>query len=282
MKALRLFFVGSLFFNYIYTHQPQKTFLSNEKRDFEHTALESVKQTYRENHKHQTVAFVLQKKHQYLQSCRKRATMWEIAELMKTITDASDPGLTRPQILHALQVAEAMRRDNLSPEWIVAGFIHDFGKMLYYFGEPQWAVVGDTFPVGCAFSETIVFSNFFNTNSDFFDIRFNTKYGIYQPHCGLNAIHMSWGHDEYLFHKVKDYLPEEVCYAIRYHSFYPYHEKGAYEYLANDYDKKMLKWIKLLNSYDLYTKQDSPIDTEELLPYYKKLLDEFFPEPLNW
>ena len=36
--------------------------------------------------------------------------------------------------------------------FVLVGLIHDLGKVLCLFGEPQWAVVGDTFPVGCAFS----------------------------------------------------------------------------------------------------------------------------------
>src|SRR2546422_6255074 len=40
---------------------------------------------------------------------------------------------------------------------VLTGLIHDLGKVLCLFGEPQWAVVGDTFPVGCAHSDTIVF-----------------------------------------------------------------------------------------------------------------------------
>ena len=30
----------------------------------------------------------------------------------------------------------------------------------FVFGEEQWAVVGDTFPLGCKFSEKIVFHDF--------------------------------------------------------------------------------------------------------------------------
>jgi len=44
--------------------------------------------------------------------------------------------------------------------------IHDLGKVLSLFGEPQWAVVGDTFPVGCAFSDKIVFPEYFDANPD--------------------------------------------------------------------------------------------------------------------
>ena len=39
-------------------------------------------------------------------------------------------------------------------------------KCFVLFGEPQWAVVGDTFPVGCAHSEKIVYPEFFAYNPD--------------------------------------------------------------------------------------------------------------------
>lgn len=31
---------------------------------------------------------------------------------------------------------------------------------------------------------------------------------------------------------------------IRFHSFYPWHCSGDYDYLCNDEDKEMLKWVK--------------------------------------
>ena len=39
------------------------------------------------------------------------------------------------------------------------------------------------------------------------------------PNCGLYNVHMSWGHDEYLYQIVHDCLLEEAAYIIRYHSF---------------------------------------------------------------
>ena len=41
--------------------------------------------------------------------------------------------------------------------WLpLVGLIHDCGKILGITGElPQWAIVGDTFPVGCAFDPAI-------------------------------------------------------------------------------------------------------------------------------
>lgn len=65
--------------------------------------------------------------------------------------------------------------------------------------EPQWCVVGDTFPVGCAFSDKIVYPEFLKENPDYHNSKFNTKYGVYTPNCGLDNVHFSWGHDEYMY-----------------------------------------------------------------------------------
>lgn len=41
-----------------------------------------------------------------------------------------------------------------------------------FFDEPQWAVVGDTFPVGCQYAKSIVYRDFtFILNPDYEDAR---------------------------------------------------------------------------------------------------------------
>jgi len=59
-----------------------------------------------------------------------------------------------------------IREKHPDKEWFqVAGLIHDVGKIMAVWGEPQWCVVGDTFPVGCAPSKNIVFdAQFFAGN----------------------------------------------------------------------------------------------------------------------
>ena len=47
------------------------------------------------------------------------------------------------------------------------GLVHDLGKMVALYGEPQYAAVGDTFPVGCALSDKCVFYEFFEHNPDY-------------------------------------------------------------------------------------------------------------------
>jgi inositol oxygenase len=81
---------------------------------------------------------------------------------------------------------------------------------------------------------------------------------------------------------MKDYLPEPALYMLRYHSFYPAHREGAYNYLMNDHDREMFRWVKLFNRYDLYTKSDVRPDVGKLRPYYEDLTAEYLPEELAW
>jgi inositol oxygenase len=250
-------------------------------RDYEH-ADGRVAEFYRLNHTHQTVAFVLGKKQEYLSLARRRMSVWEALEFLDTLVDDSDPDIDFTQIEHALQTAEAIRSAR-QPRWfIVTGLIHDLGKILCLFGEPQWAVVGDTFPVGCAWSPTIVHAEFFRDNPDRTVAAYQTEHGIYEPGCGLDAVHMSWGHDEYVYHVVKDRLPVEALYMLRYHSFYPWHKENAYGHLTNAQDREMLKWVRAFNRYDLYSKGSARPDVAALRPFYEELVAEFFPQPLQF
>ena len=51
---------------------------------------------------------------------------------------------------------------------------------------------------------------------------------------------------------------------IRYHSFYPWHQQGAYEELMTAKDHEMLNAVKKFNPYDLYSKSDERPDVEKL------------------
>jgi inositol oxygenase len=251
-------------------------------RDYHAGVRPEVRELYRLNHINQTFDFVRQQKQKYTPLNHTRMGVWEAMEQLNQIIDDSDPDTDLPQIEHAMQTAEQIRRDG-HPRWFVlAGLIHDLGKVLCLFDEPQWAVVGDTFPVGCAFSEQIVFPEFFAENPDSLHPVYSTRFGIYEEGCGLDNVHLSWGHDEYLYHVVKDYLPEEALAIIRYHSCYPIHREGAYDYLLNAKDRKGLEWVKKFNPYDLYTKSHEKPDFAKLRPFYEELVAEFFPRELRW
>ncbi|HLJ95299.1 MAG TPA: inositol oxygenase family protein [Gemmataceae bacterium] len=253
-----------------------------EFRDYQAEVRPTVREFYRLNHRYQTLDFVKAKKRDYLPLRQRRMSMWQAMEFLNTLVDDSDPDISLSQIEHLLQVAEAIRRDG-HPRWfILTGLIHDLGKILCLFGEPQWAVVGDTFPVGCAFSDKIVFPQFFADNPDSRIPEYQTRCGIYEEGCGLENVHLSWGHDEYLYQVVKDYLPPEALAMIRYHSFYAGHREDAYPHLMNARDREMFAWVRAFNPYDLYTKSPERPDVAALRSFYEELIAEYFPPVLQW
>lgn len=248
-------------------------------------ACDRVKNFYKEQHEKQTVAFNIQARVNFKSRRRARMGIWEAMEMLNTLVDESDPDTSLSQIEHLLQTAEAIRRDG-KPDWMqVTGLVHDLGKLLFLFeSEGQWDVVGDTFVVGCQFSDKIIYPETFGANPDSHDRIYSTENGIYQPHCGLDNVMLSWGHDEYLYHVLKGQssLPEEALAMIRYHSFYPWHREGAYSHLTNEKDKRALAAVRAFNPYDLYSKSDDPVDAEALRPYYERLIAKFFPPVLDW
>jgi inositol oxygenase len=251
-------------------------------RDYRANVRPGVREFYRLNHERQTLAFVRAKKAQYLPRSRRVMGLWEAMEFLNTLVDDSDPDTDLSQIEHLMQTAEAIRADG-HPRWFVlTGLIHDLGKVLCLFGEPQWAVVGDTFPVGCKYSDKVVFPEFFAANPDSSVPEYQTPYGVYEPECGLDNVHLSWGHDEYLYHVVRDHLPDEGLAMIRYHSFYAAHREGEYQHLMTARDRELLEWVRRFNPYDLYSKGHGRPDVTALTPYYRDLIHEFFPGPLAW
>ena len=251
-------------------------------RDYEAEARPTVREFYRLNHRHQTFDFAQAKRAEFLSLSRRRMGVWAAMEYLNTLVDDSDPDTDLSQMEHLLQTAEQIRRDG-HPRWfILTGLMHDLGKILCLWGEPQWAVVGDTFPVGCAYSDKIVFPQFFAENPDSREPRYQTRTGIYSEGCGLDQVFLSWGHDEYLYQVVKDYLPKEALYMIRYHSFYPAHREGEYQHLMNDEDRRMFDQVRAFNPYDLYTKSHERPNVEKLRPFYEELIREYFPVELRW
>ncbi len=255
---------------------------TEEYRNYDAPVRDTVREFYRLNHTYQTYDFVVEKKANYLKFDKKEMSVWDAFQFLNQLVDDSDPDTDLDQLQHLLQTSEAIRADG-HPDWMVlAGLFHDMGKVLCLFGEPQWAVVGDTFPVGCAYSDKIVYPEYFVNNPDFKDPVYSTKYGVYEPNCGLDNVQLSWGHDEYVYNMMKDYLPEPALYMLRYHSFYPQHKEHAYGHLMNAHDHEMFKWVDLFNPYDLYSKSPTPPNWKELKPYYEDLVAKYLPSNIKF
>merc|ERR1712012_482819 len=103
---------------------------------------ERFKRTYTEMHTKQTMAFVMEKHKTWLKFNHMEATIMEALDMLNELVDESDPDLDLPNIVHAFQTAERIREEHPDKEWFqLVGLIHDLGKIMAFYGEPQWAVV---------------------------------------------------------------------------------------------------------------------------------------------
>ena len=151
--------------------------------------------------------------------------------------------------------------------------------MLFSFGEPSWAVVGDTYVLGCKFPKNIVFNEALTNSPEY------GKYdelGIYQVKCGIENLTLSYGHDEYLYTVLKNNknhkISDKYLKIIRYHSFYPWHTYNEYKQFMVDSDYNILKNVKEFNQFDLYSKEDNTNISNDIKEYYDNLkiqLDDY-------
>ena len=267
-----------------------KTFRNYEAVDVK----AAVKEHYRKMRKNQTYDYVQRMHKKYLQF-DKPMDLWEAMGHLNDLIDVSDPDLDLPNVQHLIQSAEAIRADN-RPDWMqLTGLIHDLGKVMFLWGsdedgtsqDEQWGTVGDVFVVGCELPDTCVYPEFNTLNADMHDARYNTPTGIYEKACGLDSLHLAWGHDEYLFQVLSNHkantLPAEAMVMIRYHSFYPWHTGGSYKSLLNDTDAKYLELIKDFNKYDLYTKSQKIYELDEVRDYYQPIAEKYLGTgPILW
>ena len=246
---------------------------------------DAIKNNYMMSRKNQTLEFVRNIRSKYL-NFDVKMNINDVFKHLEKFVDISDPDISLPNYFHGVQTAEEIRKDG-HPEWLqLIGLIHDIGKIMYLWGcdedgtsiKEQWAIVGDTFIVGCKLPEKIVFPEFNKLNPDMENSIYKTDLGIYEEACGLDNVICSWGHDEYLYQILKHNncpLPEEAFYIIRFHSLYSYHKEGEYKQFINEKDREMFKWLKLFNKYDLYTKSDNIMITDEIKEYYNKLINKY-------
>lgn len=259
------------------------------------TTPQRVVNHYRDMRTYQTVAFYKKMEKEYdfsNENYRRLMSIEQAFRELENYIDASDPDLDLPNLLHLLQTAEGIRREG-HPDWLqLTGLLHDMGKIMFLWGKgedgqdgfspngKQWALGGDTFVVGCRIpDDAVILPELNKLNPDMQDERYNTECGIYGPRCGIDKLMFAWGHDEYMYRMLdanNTSLPREALDMIRYHSAYPWHDRGAYKHLMAPGDEDRIKWVQLFNKFDLYTKdEDHELNIEDLWPYYKQLCEKY-------
>ncbi|CAK9100632.1 unnamed protein product [Durusdinium trenchii] len=144
-----------------------------------------------EKHAKQTMAFVKGQQERWLKFNKGEKSIMDVLKFL------DDEPFQRAECIRASWPGEEY-------EWFhLVGLLHNLGKIMAapeVAGQEaldQWAVLGDTFPVGCAPAEdACLLPEAFKTNPDYSHPLYGTKNGIYKAGCGISNLIMSWGKDE--------------------------------------------------------------------------------------
>lgn len=160
----------------------------------------SVYEHYRQMRERQCVAFAdrLEPRLYDFAGRQFRMTVRQALDKLSDFVDRSDPDLTLPNFVHALQTAERARAAG-KPDWFVlTALVHDVGKMMFCLpgstsedglggkaDEPQFALGGDTWVLGCAIPGCAVFPALSARNPDAGHPVLGSEQGVYQDGCGI-------------------------------------------------------------------------------------------------
>ncbi len=169
--------------------------------------------------------------------------MFDHLQSLSSVVDPSDPMLgCLSQLTHVLQVAEAMRVDGFSNDWLVLALVHDLGKLLLLENEAPENVVGPNSVISGSIGE------------------------------GLDQSVFTWGHDEWAYQRLAQYLSEEMAWVLRCHSL---RFDQCLDYLSDTDKRRYDELLLIFRSYDLSTKS-MYFKPKWQLEDYRDLLEAYF------
>ncbi|EFJ43495.1 hypothetical protein VOLCADRAFT_96377 [Volvox carteri f. nagariensis] len=196
---------------------------------------------------------------------------------------------------HAFQTAELCRLHHPDLDWLhLVGLVHGLGKLLAHrrFGaQPQWAVCGETYPLGCRFSPHILGSQYFTANPDRRRRLYNSPTGLYAPGCGLFNMVMSWSAPEYLYLVLMlntTHMPQDALWVLRHAKFSSLtRPHSCYLPLCSAEDLRRLPLLRSFQSLAAYRRVPLPagfaLQGEQRTAYYSGLVRKYLGEgALHW
>jgi hypothetical protein len=199
-------------------------------------------------HEAQTAAAVGALQKRYEQPVFGRVRVWDLIERLGSCIDPSDRRLYgASQLLHVLQVLEHMEADGVASDLLLVALVHDLGKVLLLTGEDPANVVG-----------------------------LNAVVGEPQDGVGLESCLLQWNHDEFAFQRLKDLLPPDLAWLVRYHSI----DVPRVRHLMDTSDLDRAERLLVpFAQYDHGSKTPFRVPPIALADY-RDLVEEAFPDPI--
>lgn len=152
------------------------------------------------------------------------------------------------QWVHVQQILRLMEQNGVTDEDLYfLALVHDLGKVLMLVGEEQENVVCGNRPIG-----------------------------EYEPGVGLDNVTFQWNHDEFIYDRLVDHVPDPIAWTVRYHSV----RLEEVEHLMDDRDREYSQqYLQRFQPYDIHSKSVFIADLE-VIERWKPLLRERLPETL--
>jgi len=175
-------------------------------------------------------------------------SLWEAVNVLAHVIDQVDPFLMNvSQEVHTLQVVEGMIDQGADDAMLLAGVLHDVGKVLSLVDEDPANIFGTVAPVA-----------------------------EFEPGIGLDQCVLQFGADDFGYSRIVGDVPDHVSWLVRYHSIVP----ESCEPLMDERDREYYeKYWPMLYRLDGDTKSMSRPPRTRLRDY-RSLVDEAFPEPI--
>ncbi|MGB3616100.1 MAG: inositol oxygenase family protein [Elainellaceae cyanobacterium] len=232
-----------------YTLEKKSPFETQFKTDLDQFNLQVRDMQTR--HKTQTKVYVDDLKKKYETPFFGEYYVWDIIESLSRCFDPTDVRLgVGSQEVHLLQMVEGMDRDGVTDQdMYLAAIIHDMAKALLFEHEP---------PENIGFNNNLI--------------------GDYPDGIGLDNVTITFSQDEYLYLRLKDYLPDHLAWLIRYHGISVPQCKRVMDKRDREYTERYLTDFA---KYDMGTKCIYHIPNKKIEDY-RELVESTFPNPISF
>jgi len=215
-----------------------------QKREYKRDSDKIIKR-----HWDQTPKIVSNLKKKYEKPVFGKINTIDVLNLLGRCIDPTDHTLfTTSQLVHTLQVIEAMEEDGIKDkDMLIAALVHDVGKVLLLTKEKPENVIGTLKPMKA-----------------------------YSNGIGLSQVLFQWCHDEFGYDRLKTYLPRHVSWLIRFHGI---GFKDALPYMDSQDRKNFERYLLTFRKYDQGAKSMYKLPAKRLEDY-EKLIHEFLPKEI--
>jgi Myo-inositol oxygenase len=204
-----------------------------------------------ERHRRQTVDEVRALRRKYAKPIFGKVRVWDLIEKLGSCVDPTDRRLfCASQQMHVLQMLETMERDDAAtPEMVLVALVHDLGKVLLLTGEDP---------------ANVVCMNGLVDGAD--------------DGVGLDNATIQWNHDEFAYERLRDHLPEDLAWLVRYHSV----EVRAVSNVMDERDRERTRRLLVpFARYDHATKSPFYLPSKGI-QQYRDVIEQAFPRRIRF